>query len=1037
MATEIAETVCVIKNLHLLADNFYESFVSQIKNSSTFDYSYRLVLSLKDDDQENPKKNIGKIKFGISSRNRKIYSKPMIEILYRLCACIFLDIIIIPDHVVRNFSVDKWPIVDVFLCFYANGYPLDKAIDYVRLRRPFVINELSNQKLLFNRKEIYRILTENNVCVPKYIVVERYINTLQPTEGEEVIEDGDTIIYNGQKLSKPFVEKPFDAENHNITIYFPNSIGGGCQKLFRKMGNRSSFYCRDGGIRRNTSYIYEEFLLTEGADVKVYCVGPEYAHAEARKSPALDGKVERDYTGKEMRYPVILASAEKYIARKVVEIFHQNVCGLDMLKTGGKCYVCDVNGFSFVKKSTKYYDDCAQMIAEIILCNCCHNLSFLIENPLKSSSTDKLKIEKNSKNNNTLELVSVIAIIRHGDRTPKQKMKLLTRHPEFFKLFEKYGGNNEARVKLKKPSELQDVLDVTNFLLQTNTTKRSYEAIDNPAKLLQMKYVLEMYGQFMGFNRKVQIKSLDDKRNKILEYKFRAHHPQDCVEINFSEPSLLLILKWGGELTEVGRMETEEFGQHFSKLYPNSKISIGPRKFLKDSKFSKGLLRLHSTYRHNMKVFASDEGRVQLTAAAFARGMLSLESQLAPILVHLVVCDKKTTQMLDSSNQVEFKLLEVKKNLHDKLSVNRFIDEDYINELSAPNQTYLKEQLREIINPYEACRYIHRLIILVHEEIKRIFNIKRFSRYLSPDSTLSNHTVKLCHGETYDLMERRWGKLAKDFKMKNNNYDISLIPDIYDCARYDYFHNSKLNINHLADLYENSKRIAQVIITQEYGTTAKEKLSISKDVCNKLLKKISSDLKHNFNFYDDEGHILNAGIESSVSTPHRRVRTRLYFTSESHIHGLMNVFRYGSLFENISNDPEQISQYDKALQRIDNLAELDFLSHILIMQYEDCLLDENNPERFKVEIFFSPEDQQCNRSSYLSSENPPFNTESLTEALNQLRKPHVQASKFNVKNFYVTDYLYDLNAIGPFLPRKKLVDFLDSISSGASICSTD
>ena len=32
-----------------------------------------------------------------------------------------------------------------------------------------------------------------------------------------------------------------------------------------------------------------------------------------------------------------------------------------------------------------------------------------------------------------------------------------------------------------------------------------------------------------------------------------------------------------------------------------------------------GLLRLHSTYRHDLKVYASDEGRVQMTAAAFAK----------------------------------------------------------------------------------------------------------------------------------------------------------------------------------------------------------------------------------------------------------------------------------------------------------------------------------------------------------------------------------------------------------------------------------
>lgn len=67
-----------------------------------------------------------------------------------------------------------------------------------------------------------------------------------------------------------------------------------------------------------------------------------------------------------------------------------------------------------------------------------------------------------------------------------------------------------------------------------------------------------------------------------------------------------------------------------------------------------GLLRLHSTYRHDLKIYASDEGRVQMTAAAFAKGLLALEGELTPILVQMVK-SANTNGLLDNDSDCSSK----------------------------------------------------------------------------------------------------------------------------------------------------------------------------------------------------------------------------------------------------------------------------------------------------------------------------------------------------------------------------------------------
>lgn len=66
-------------------------------------------------------------------------------------------------------------------------------------------------------------------------------------------------------------------------------------------------------------------------------------------------------------------------------------------------------------------------------------------------------------------------------------------------------------------------------------------------------------------------------------------------------------------------------------------------------------------------------------------------------------------------------------------------------------------------------------------------------------------------------MGRRWGKIEKDFCTKNKSFDISKIPDIYDCIKYDLQHNQHtLQFEQAEELYIYAKYLADIVIPQVF-----------------------------------------------------------------------------------------------------------------------------------------------------------------------------------------------------------------------------
>ncbi|XP_063737227.1 inositol hexakisphosphate and diphosphoinositol-pentakisphosphate kinase 2 isoform X9 [Eleginops maclovinus] len=880
--------------------------------SEVLEESMRTDMELYEDDEDSDSPPEQQIVVGICCMMKKSKSKPMTQILERLCKFEFITVVIFPEDAILNEPVDKWPLCDCLISFHSKGFPLDKAVSYAKLRNPLLLNDLNMQYYIQDRREVYRILQEEGIDLPRYAVLNR-----DPDKPDEcnLVEGEDHVEVNGEIFQKPFVEKPVCAEDHNVYIYYPTSAGGGSQRLFRKIGSRSSVYSPESNVRKTGSYIYEEFMPTDGTDVKVYTVGPDYAHAEARKSPALDGKVERDSEGKEVRYPVMLSAMEKLVARKVCLAFKQTVCGFDLLRANGHSYVCDVNGFSFVKNSMKYYDDCAKILGNIVMRELAPQFQIPWSIPTEAEDIPIVPTTSGT----MMELRCVIAVIRHGDRTPKQKMKMEVRNPMFFDLFEKYGGYKTGKLKLKKPKQLQEVLDITRQLLAELGQHNDCEIEEKKSKLEQLKTVLEMYGHFSGINRKVQLTYLPHGQPKT------SSEEEDTRK---EGPSLLLVLKWGGELTPAGRVQAEELGRAFRCMYPGGQGDYAGFPGC-------GLLRLHSTYRHDLKIYASDEGRVQMTAAAFAKGLLALEGELTPILVQMVKSANMNGLLDNDSDSLSSCQHRVKARLHDILQKDRDFNEEDFDRLAPTGSASLVNSMKIVENPVATCDQVYALIQSLTSQIR-----KRMEDPKSAD-------LQLYHSETLELMLQRWSKLERDFRMKNGRYDISKIPDIYDCVKYDVIHNATLGLEDTLELFRLSRALADIVIPQEYGINRVEKLDIAYTHCLPLVRKIQLDLQRTHE--DESVNKLHPLYSRGVMSPGRHVRTRLYFTSESHVHSLLSIFRYGGLL-----DEENDQQWKRAMDYLSAVSELNYMTQIVIMLYEDNNKDLASEERFHVELHFSP-----------------------------------------------------------------------------------
>ncbi|MED6192063.1 Inositol hexakisphosphate and diphosphoinositol-pentakisphosphate kinase vip2 [Stylosanthes scabra] len=445
-----------------------------------------------------------------------------------------------------------------------------------------------------------------------------------------------------------------------------------------------------------------------------------------------------------------------------------------------------------------------------------------------------------------------------------------------------------------------------------------------------------------------------------------------------------MVLKYGGVLTHAGRKQAEELGRYFrNKMYPGE---------------GTGLLRLHSTYRHDLKIYSSDEGRVQMSAAAFAKGLLDLEGQLTPILVSLV---SKDSSMLDGLENASTEMEAAKARLYELITSGaNTADSDEAAEFPwtvdgaglPPNASELLPKLVKLTR-----KVTEQVRLLAKDEDKKLAEKILYDVNIPYDQATALGKTNMdvdriaaglpCGSEGFLLMYARWNKLERElYNERKERFDITQIPDVYDSCKYDLLHNAHLNLEGLDELFKVAQALADGVIPNEYGINPEQKLKIGSKIARRLLGKLLIDLrntreeaisvaelkknqddqtlnmktekedaeaKSKINHKNDEARKSTTPntLYANVRTPERHVRTRLYFTSESHIHSLMNVLRFCNLDESLQGEESLVCH--NALQRLSETRELDYMSQIVLRMFENTEVALEDPKRYRIELTFS------------------------------------------------------------------------------------
>lgn len=409
------------------------------------------------------------------------------------------------------------------------------------------------------------------------------------------------------------------------------------------------------------------------------------------------------------------------------------------------------------------------------------------------------------------KLKGMVSVIRHADRTPKQKFKFTFHTQPFVDLLK----GHQEEVLLKGEAALGSVLDAVKVALE--------QGEEDPKKLQLLKTSLARKGAWTG--TKVQIKPMfrkrkreETKNNILSDANENIPFPVAGGELT-SEPEeeageaspvnkrndslagmtlsrfsaaendliidkLQLIIKWGGEPTHSARYQSHDHGENMRN----------------------DLLLMNKDVLNDVRVFTSSERRVSTSGMYCPQprfGLTFRSSLPAQIWTAAFVNQKEIAQdaivvrkdLLDDSNAAKDVMDKVKKKLKLLLREGHQAPPQFAWPTNMPEPSIV---VRKVVD-----------LMLFHRKVMR-HNFKKLNSAAAAALTALNKSADIpvnapvgalsqahnvssiqsrwCCGENPELFKERWEKLFAEF-CDSEKVDPSKISELYDTMKFDALHN--------------------------------------------------------------------------------------------------------------------------------------------------------------------------------------------------------------------------------------------------------